>query len=75
MSCFTSRLQKFDNQEHSTQYEIVKDRNIVKKKDISPGSKGGDISMVQCQAYGEVGVKTRAGASDANNSGGLYEDV
>ena len=73
MSCFTNRLQKFDNQENSTQYEIVKDRSIDKCKEKKyPASKGGDISMVQCQAYGEVGVKFRAGA---NKSSGLYEDV
>ena len=69
-------MQKFDNQENSTPYEIVKDRNINKNKEKkSPGSKGGDISMVQCEAYGEVGVKFRAGASDVNNCSGLYEHV
>ena len=38
-------------------------------------SKGGDISMVQCRAYGEVGVKNRAGFIEVNKSSGLYEDI
>ena len=72
----TNRLQKFKNQESSTHYEIVKDKNIDKNKEKkSPGFKGKDISMVQCQAYGEVGVKFRAGASDVTQSGGLYEHI
>ena len=31
--------------------------------------------MMQCQAYGEVGVKIRAGGSEVNKSCALYEDL
>ena len=31
--------------------------------------------MVPCQAYGEVGVKNRAGDGQVNKSSELYEDI
>ena len=38
------------------------DKNKEKK---CPSSKGGDLSMVQCQAYGEVGEKFEAIESES----------
>ena len=34
-----------------------------------------EINMAPCQAYGEIGVNFRSGASDVIESSGLYEDV
>ena len=46
----------------------MKRRNVLVLKVIY-------ISMVQYEAYGEVGVKYRAGASGVNQSNGYYEDI
>ena len=39
-------------------------------------NKTSDIGMVKCQAYGEVGVKNRAGEINAlGNNAGVYEHI
>ena len=57
------------NQEGQSQYEIVKDKN-----ELSSVNKKSDIDMVKCQAYGEVGVKNRAGGNEVN-AAGVYEHI
>ena len=39
-------------------------------------AKTSDIDMVKCQAYGEVGVKERAGGSnEVSNTSGVHEQI
>jgi len=67
-------LKNHVSHEESAQYEVVKektDSDIQGTK--STVSKDSDINIVECQAYGEVGVKYRAKAP--NISGGHYEDI
>ena len=72
---FYVRLQKYNNQD-CTKYEVVSDTNLKQHEGKKHSqTKGGDISMVQCQAYGEVGLKKRASDREVNQSSGLYEDI
>ena len=50
---------------------MVSDKNVKQKRQ----SKGGDINIVLCQAYSEVGVKMGAGDDEVNKSSGFYEDI
>ena len=56
-------------QEGQSQYEIVGN-----KSHMSSVNKTSDIGMVKCQAYGEVGVKNRAGENEVNTAG-VYEHI
>ena len=71
--CFTKsilpiRLQ-LAHQEGQSQYEIVKN-----KDELSSVNKTSDIGMVKHQAYGDVGVKNRAGGNEVNKAG-VYEHI
>ena len=46
------------------------------KSHMSSVNKTSDIGMVKCQAYGEVGVKNRAGEiNELGNNAGVYEHI
>ena len=46
------------------------------KSHKSSVNKASDIGMVKCQAYGEVGVKNRAGEiNELGNNAGVYEHI
>ena len=66
--CFTKSflpiILQLARQEGQSQYEIVKN-----KDELSSVNKTSDIGMVKCQAYGEVGVKNRAGGNEVNMAG------
>ena len=58
-------------QEGQSQYEIV-----GTKSHMSSVNKASDIGMVKCQAYGEVGVKNRAGEiNEIGENAGVYEHI
>ena len=58
-------------QEGQSRYEIV--GNKGHKGSVNKTS---DIGMVKCQAYGEVGVKNRAGEiNELSNNAGVYEHI
>ena len=58
-------------QEGQSRYEIV-----GTKSHVSSVNKTSDIGMVKCQAYGEVGVKNRAGeVNQLGNNAGVYEHI
>ena len=57
------------HQEGQSHYEIATDKN-----ELSSVNKKSDIGMVKCQAYGEVGVKNRAGSNEVNAEG-VYEHI
>ena len=56
-------------QEGQSQYEIV-----GTKSHMSSMNKTSEIGMVKCQAYGEVGVRNRAGeVNQLGNKAEVYE--
>ena len=58
-------------QEGQSQYE-----NVGTKSDMSSVNKKSDIGMVKCQAYGEVGVRNRAGEiNELSNNTRVYEHI
>ena len=58
-------------QEGQSQYEIV-----GTKSHMSSDNKTSDIAMVKCQAYGEVGVRNRAGeVNEHGSNAGVYEHI
>ena len=58
-------------QEGQSQYEMV-----GTKSRMSSVNETSDIGMVKCQAYGEVGVRNRAGeVNDLSNNAGVYEHI
>ena len=58
-------------QERQSQYEIV-----GTKSHMSSVNKTSGIGMVKCQAYGEVGVKNRAGEiNEVDSSAIVYEHI
>ena len=62
---------KLVQQEGQSQYKIV-----GTKRHMSSVNKTSDIGMVKCQAYGEVGVRIRAGEiNDVSNNAGVYEHI
>ena len=63
----------------STQYDIDEHREVKKHKEKKTStSKGADIGMVECQAYGEVEVRYTAGGNiedNVNVDSAVYEDI
>ena len=59
-------------QKGQSQYEIVET-----KSHMSSVNKTSDIGMVKCQAYGEIGVRNRAGEINelSNNAAGVYDHI
>ena len=58
-------------QQGQSQYEIVRTKSYV-----SSDNKTADVGMVKCQAYGEVGVRSRAGEVNEHSSiAGVYEHI